>query len=390
VPRVHGSPAREPYRVVVCGTGRMGQVAISTVAARSDFELVGARLYSAEKHGVDAGELAGIDALGVTATSDGEEALRVEADCILHLARDFGRYDAVEEIVPLLLAGRNVITVHAFQFEHAMAATSCPPDTIERIQEACADGGATFHATGIHPEMIAARMVGTLTGLSTDIVSIKFSENWDVRDRDARTLSVMGYGRPPEELEANSKAIAQFADNYGLQSLYGLSRLLGVELVRVEHEHDFAAAPVDLSFRDMSVPAGSVARLTRRNLGYASADATTAFVTAEVNWMVGRSEMVPAGMNPDHHYFASIEGTPSPSMGIDIRASNANGQRLMDPDDPSSDPGYWATIATVLQAVPRVCAAPPGILDPVAPALHWLPDFRELERGRLADYAANL
>src|SRR5439155_10194757 len=115
----------------------------------------------------------------------------------------------------------------------------------------------TFHATGIHPEMIAARMVGTLTGLCTDIVSIKFSENWDVRDRDARTLSLMGYGRPPEELEANSKAIAQFTDNYSLQSLYGLSRLLGVEPVRIEHEPDFGAAPVDLSFRGIPVPAGS-------------------------------------------------------------------------------------------------------------------------------------
>jgi hypothetical protein len=94
-----------------------------------------------------------------------------------------------------------------------------------------------------------------------------------------------------------------------------LSRLLGVEPVRIEHQHDFGAAPVDLSFRGMPVPAGSVARLTRRNLGYASADATTPFVTAEVNWMVGRSEMVPAGMNPDHHYVASIEGTPSLSMG---------------------------------------------------------------------------
>ena len=83
-------------------------------------------------------------------------------------------------------------------------------------------------------------------------------------------------------------------------------------------------------------------------------------------------------MNPDHHYIASVEGTPSLSLGIGIEASIASNQWLMDPADPSSDPGYWATIATVLQAVPRVCAAPPGVLGPVTPPLHWLPDFRDL------------
>jgi hypothetical protein len=48
------------------------------------------------------------------------------------------------------------------------------------------------------------------------------------------------------------------------------------------------------------------------------------------------------------------------------------------PTDPSSDPGYWATIARVLQAVPRVCDAGPGILGRIVPDLHWVPDFREL------------
>ena len=74
--------------------------------------------------------------------------------------------------------------------------------------------------------------------------------------------------------------------------------------------------------------------------------------------MVDRETMVPEGRDPEHHYFAIVEGTPSLSLGVGIKASMASGQRLMDPEDPSSDPGYWATIATVLQAVPRVCAGP--------------------------------
>jgi hypothetical protein len=88
------------------------------------------------------------------------------------------------------------------------------------------------------------------------------------------------------------------------------------------------------------------------------------------------------------HYFAVVEGTPSLSLGLGIKASMARDQRLMDPSDPSSDPGYWATIATVLQAVPQVCDADPGILGPVAPDLHWVPDFRELSDASPVSRAA--
>jgi hypothetical protein len=379
---IAGSPGTEavraPYRLVVWGTGGMGRVAVSTVAMRRDFEIVGARVYSADKDGIDVGVLAGLAPVGVRATPDPDAALDVDADCVLHLARDFGRYDSVDELVAILRAGRNVITVHPFQFDHAMDAMSCPPDTMSRIAVACQEGASTFHSTGIHPEMVAARLVGTLTGLSTNITSIKFSENWDVRDRDAKTLSVMGYGRDPAELEAASAGIAKFTDNYCLQSLYGLSRLLGVEPARIESEHEYAPAPVDLSFRDMQIAAGSVARITRRSLGFRDHHDGEAFIVAEVNWMVGRDEMVPAGMPSEHHYFAVVEGTPSLSLGLGIKASMARDQRLMDPTDPTSDPGYWATIATVLQAVPRVCDASPGILGPIVPDLHWVPDFREL------------
>src|SRR5271170_4628681 len=53
---IAGSPGNEavraPYRLVVWGTGGMGRVAISTVAMRRDFEIIGARVYSADKDGI--------------------------------------------------------------------------------------------------------------------------------------------------------------------------------------------------------------------------------------------------------------------------------------------------------------------------------------------------
>jgi hypothetical protein len=60
-------------------------------------ELVGAFAFHDEKVGRDAGEIAGIDPLGVRATKDMDEILSVEADCVL-CNPPTERYD---EIVPI-------------------------------------------------------------------------------------------------------------------------------------------------------------------------------------------------------------------------------------------------------------------------------------------------
>jgi Dihydrodipicolinate reductase, N-terminus len=127
---IAGSPdneaVRAPYRLVVWGTGGMGRVALSTVATRKDFEIIGARVYSADKDGIDVGALAGLAPVGVRATADLDAALAIDADCVLHLARDFGRYDSVDELVAILRAGRNVITVHPFQLSRLRCVTASP------------------------------------------------------------------------------------------------------------------------------------------------------------------------------------------------------------------------------------------------------------------------
>jgi hypothetical protein len=98
----------------------------------------------------------------------------------------------------------------------------------------------------------------------------------------------------------------------------------------------------------------------------------------EVNWMLGRAEMVPPGCNPAFYYGAQIEGTPSLDMGFSISASLEHSQHLVESQDPTSEPGYYGAIATCLQAIPRTIAAAPGILGASTPELHWAPDLRSL------------
>jgi hypothetical protein len=65
----------------------MGRVAVSTVATRPDFEIVGARVYSAATEGVDVGSLAGMAPAGVRATADPDAALSVDATVLQAVPR---------------------------------------------------------------------------------------------------------------------------------------------------------------------------------------------------------------------------------------------------------------------------------------------------------------
>ena len=58
------------YRVIQWGSGNVGKMAMRTVAARPDMELVGLMVTNPDKVGKDAGAIAGIEPCGIAATDD--------------------------------------------------------------------------------------------------------------------------------------------------------------------------------------------------------------------------------------------------------------------------------------------------------------------------------
>ncbi|PRC45814.1 hypothetical protein C6A85_93260, partial [Mycobacterium sp. ITM-2017-0098] len=76
------------YRVIQWGTGAVGSEMIAAILDhRDDLELVGARVYSDDKHGADVGALVGRDPIGVAATTDVDAILALDADCVLYTPR---------------------------------------------------------------------------------------------------------------------------------------------------------------------------------------------------------------------------------------------------------------------------------------------------------------
>ena len=140
-----------PVRVAVWSTGGIGSIAIRAVDRRPDLELVGVWVHSPEKVGRDAGELAGGDPIGVTATDDMNAILAEGVDCVVYAAQgpeqDAG---SVPDYVRLLSAGVNVVTTSSWALLYP---PTYEPTWRAQLEAAAADGGGVAvrlgHRTGL-------------------------------------------------------------------------------------------------------------------------------------------------------------------------------------------------------------------------------------------------
>ena len=81
--------------------------------------LAGVFVHSRDKSGQDAGEIAGIEAMGVTATNDIEAVLAIDADVVIHTSLPSLVYGDdpnadMENFCRLLASGKNVIGAGGF------------------------------------------------------------------------------------------------------------------------------------------------------------------------------------------------------------------------------------------------------------------------------------
>src|SRR3954453_8111923 len=115
----------DKYRMIQWATGGVGKAAIEGVLDHPDLELVGCWVHSDDKHGRDVGELIGRDPIGVVATSDVDEALAIDADCVIY-APLFADAAIVDRI---LRSGKSVVTPVGWVYPAA--------DDVKDLEAAC-------------------------------------------------------------------------------------------------------------------------------------------------------------------------------------------------------------------------------------------------------------
>ena len=330
-------------RIVQWTTGNVGKRSVRAVVAHPDLELVGCYAWSADKVGLDVGELCGIDPVGVIATDDVDALLALDADCVLYspIMADPGL------VARILASGANVVTPLNWFFPGGRDESA--------IEAACAAGGTSVHGTGIHPGGITERFPLMVSALSQSITHVRAEEYSDIRTYDAPDVvgNIMLFGKTPEEARA-SMMPAILGDGFQ-QSIAMVGHALGFALdpeVSISHEVAVATAPIDS-------PIGPIApgRIAAQKFRWVATVRDEPVIAVATNWFMGQEHLDPAWtFGPGGERF-EVEVTGDPSAHVTFHGWH--------PDSIAAglarNPGVVATATHCVSAIPSVVAAEPGI-----------------------------
>jgi 2,4-diaminopentanoate dehydrogenase len=194
------------YKVVQWATGRIGACSLRELIRSPQMELVGVYVHSEAKEGRDAGELCGLPPVGITATCNIDKIIALKPDCVVAMQEGCN----VEDVCRFLEAGINIATSRVDFLEPDRMA----PEVRRRTQEACLRGGASIHASGSSPgfssealPLVAASMSRRMDCMTTDEFADIPASCPDIQ------VVGMGFGRQPGQ-EFDPQLLAHIAHGF--------------------------------------------------------------------------------------------------------------------------------------------------------------------------------
>jgi hypothetical protein len=322
----------------------MGKSCLRAILDHPDLELVGLYVYSDGKVGRDAGEIARREPVGVAATDQIEEILALDADVVVHAPRlqpPYAHHNA--DIQRLLASGKNVISINGHTRPSHWGA-----EYAKAFEDACKAGNSTLLGAGLNPGFVSERLAAVATGLCNRIDHVHVTESVEARELRSPdyVFKILGFGTelgpswaPAEMLNGlYSEVVADFVDRMGLI------------LDRIETDHVMLPATRDIEMAAGLIPKGTVGHTNWCWHGLVDG---ARFFTMSIHWVMENTHLG----GPDHPLWrVEISGQP----GVDIAVN------LERPDgDPfKTSPEQWAVAASVVNAIPDVCAAPAGLMAP--------------------------
>ncbi|MFI5046778.1 MAG: dihydrodipicolinate reductase [Acidimicrobiia bacterium] len=341
-----------PLRVIQWATGNIGRRSLAGALQHPDLEVVGVRVFSPAKVGVDAGTLAGLPVGGVAATDDVDALVALGADCVLHMPSSLD----IDELSRLLASGANVVSTRS-ELVHARRAL--PDDAVDRLEAACAEGGSSLYGTGSSPGFITDVLPVALLLVERSLHTLAIEEFADLSQRASPELlfDVMGMGRRPAPVDARR---ADHLRGSFAPSLESLADRIGLHINRTD-----AHAEVAVASRPVTIAAGDIEE------GCIAAQRTTiTAMTGDDTRLMFRATwycttfLEPAWSLGATGWRVTVDGDAP--MTVDV-AFPVEIEQLGD-----VTPGYTANPA--VNAVAAVCAARPGLVTaadllPIAPRI---------------------
>jgi 2,4-diaminopentanoate dehydrogenase len=313
------------------------------VLSHPDLELVGGFAHSPEKVGRDVGELCGLEPIGIAGTDDIDALIGLRPDCVIYTPL----HPNVDELSRLLGSGLNVVTTAEFLTGRGLGETARAA-----IAAAAERGGASIFGSGMNPGF-AQLLAGVIAGVCARIHHVRITESFDLTlFAGDPNMDELGWGRPadsPGHADAVRDATAVFAD-----ALDVLATLLGVTLDEHRCTVDFAHAATDLDLPGRPILAGHVAGLDVRWEGVVGGRPV---LELRQVWVMG-PDLVPA-WPVEHAYVIDVDGEPRIRTRFEIWPHQEDLSSLTATD--LHGLGMVITGLPVVNAIPAVCAAAPGI-----------------------------
>lgn len=336
-------------RVVAWSTGNVGRHVLAGIDARPDLELVGVWVSNPAKVGRDAGELAGLGrALGVAASDDVEALLALRPDCIVNSAMADDRLpEALADLERMLTAGINVVASGPVFLQYPAGDAQAMATGVRAAAE---QGGASLFVNGVDPGFANDALPLLVTGISERIEQVRCVEvlNYATYDQAMIVFDVMGFGRPmdhvPMLLQPGILSLA-----WG-SVVHQLAAGLGVEIDEVQESYERLPAPEAFDIDSGRIEQGTVAALHFEVRGMRGGKAVT--VLEHVTRL--RDDLGPDWPQPAGKGCYRVVVTGEPNYTVDLQ--------LLGTDGDHNTAGLKATAMRLVNAVPAVVAAAPGLI----------------------------
>jgi len=301
--------------------------------------------------GQDAGELAGIEPLGLAVTNDADALIALTPDAVVYAACGPDRDGAaVPDYLMLLEAGINVVSTSSTSLVYPPS--YFVPDWRDQLEAAAKSGGASFYASGIFPGFASDQLALLMTTQSKNIRTITASEialndHYPVADV---MMDGMGFGRPLDFEPMLAKP--GFIEMAWKAPLYLIASGLGVEVEQVRGSLDRELTDRDIEVAFGTIKAGTCGAVRTRAAGVV--DGREAIVIEHVIRMARDVAPDWPTSECDATYRVDIEGDPDIHCVLTLGEAEGRG---------AGRAAMASTAMRVVNAIPAVCAANPGVLS---------------------------
>lgn len=328
------------YRVAQWATGDAGMQCLRAIIEHPWLDLVGLRVYSDAKAGRDAGDLCGTQPTGVIATQDLKEIIAARPDCVSYMAG----YSEIDVLCRLLESGCNVVTARTEFNCRAMI----EEETRRRLEAACRQGEASLYCTGATPGWFTEQLPLALSLLERRIDCITLTDFADMSAYDSPQMlfGTLPFGADPAKLAAS---VTDGTTKIAPGSLQMTATALGLPVDEFVTENEIAVARGRIEIAAGVVEKGTVGAFSRAISGLRGGKpvirrVSVLYVTRDVepDW-----DLRPSGqhMRVEGDVPLDISFTIPPEARAQLHGASG------------------LTANPVVNTIPYVCAAPPGILE---------------------------